>query len=46
MSEWERHGPKGLMFCGACREWVDAFPACHERGSTMHHGVSKAEISR
>lgn len=22
LSEWDRHGPDGRMFCGACREWV------------------------
>lgn len=22
LSKWDRHGPDGRMFCGACREWV------------------------
>lgn len=22
LSAWDRHGPDGRMFCGACREWV------------------------
>ena len=33
LSEWERRGPHGRMFCGACREWVlpGGCPHC-ERG--------------
>jgi hypothetical protein len=23
MSEWERHGPKGRIWCGIHREWID-----------------------
>ena len=22
LTEWERHGPDGRLWCGACREWV------------------------
>lgn len=22
LSEWDRHGPNGRLFCGACGEWV------------------------
>lgn len=22
LSAWDRHGPNGRMFCGACHEWV------------------------
>ncbi|WP_156929534.1 hypothetical protein [Paracoccus sp. J55] len=40
MSEWERHGPKGLMLCGICRTWVDAFPACHEGQQRGKHHAS------
>ncbi|MEW9919356.1 hypothetical protein AB2B41_07060 [Marimonas sp. MJW-29] len=22
LSDWQKHGPDGRMWCGACREWV------------------------
>ncbi len=30
LTAWERHGPDGRMFCGACRDWVlpGACPHC------------------
>jgi len=24
LSEWERHGPGGRLFCGICRVWIAA----------------------
>lgn len=30
LSEWDRHGPDGRLFCGICRAWVKSFPDCHE----------------
>lgn len=30
LSDWERHGPDGRLFCGICRAWVQSFPACHD----------------
>lgn len=29
LSEWDRHGPDGRLFCGICRAWVSSFPDCH-----------------
>jgi hypothetical protein len=28
LSEWDRHGPDGRMFCGICREWTEPKSAC------------------
>lgn len=30
LSDWDRHGPDGRLFCGICRAWVQSFPACHD----------------
>ena len=32
LSEWEREGPAGRLFCGLCREWVKQDGGCHEAG--------------
>lgn len=32
LTEWDRHGPNGKLFCGVCRAWVVNFPNCHEGG--------------
>lgn len=33
LSAWDRHGPDGRMFCGACREWVMPGGCPHTAGS-------------
>lgn len=34
LSEWDRHGPNGRLWCGLCREWRDAQTAmaCADSG--------------
>lgn len=32
LSDWEREGPAGRLFCGICREWVAEGGACREPG--------------
>lgn len=32
LSAWERHGPDGRLFCGACREWVMPGGCAHTGG--------------
>ena len=32
LSAWDRHGPDGRMFCGACREWVVPGACPHTNG--------------
>lgn len=34
LSAWDRHGPDGRMFCGACREWVMLGGCPHCDGAT------------
>lgn len=34
LSAWERHGPDGRLFCGACREWVMPGGCLHTDGGT------------
>ena len=32
LAAWDRHGPDGRSFCGACHAWVMPSGACHEPG--------------
>lgn len=32
LSAWDRHGPDGRLFCGACRAWVQAGDCPHTGG--------------
>lgn len=29
LTEWDKAGPNGRLFCGICRAWVHGFPDCH-----------------
>lgn len=31
LSDWDRHGPDGRLFCGICREWVPPERCPHQR---------------
>jgi hypothetical protein len=35
LTAWERHGPDGRMFCGACREWVMSGSCPHCAGEVQ-----------
>ena len=32
LSEWERHGPDGRLFCGICKQWVQSAGDCPQAG--------------
>ena len=32
LTDWERNGPAGRMFCGLCREWTALDGACRKPG--------------
>jgi hypothetical protein len=39
LSEWEREGPAGRLFCGLCRKWVEQGDGCSEAGCRNRHGA-------
>lgn len=39
LSEWDRKGPAGRLFCGLCREWVEQGGGCSELGCRNRHGA-------
>lgn len=45
LSEWDRHGPGGRLFCGICREWTSLEEACGRadcwHATTLHSTNSR-----
>ncbi|PTX75816.1 hypothetical protein [Sulfitobacter mediterraneus] len=36
LSDWERHGPNGRVWCGVCREWI---ADCEHIKTTKEYGL-------
>ncbi|WP_234853625.1 hypothetical protein [Paracoccus everestensis] len=45
LSEWDRHGPDGRMFCGICNEWAEPKGTCSQascwRRTSSHRSGSQ-----